>query len=321
MLNDHLVSIDDIELGKLESFFQRVLTLKHLHLLQNQDRTQADKWHAIANSLQGKVLTTLFYEPSTRTRLSFESAAQQLGGAILTTENAGEFSSTIKGESLEDSIRTATLYSHCIVLRHPECGAAGKAAAVSHVPIINAGDGDGEHPTQALLDFYTIWEKFSNRTNLTLTVVGDLKYGRTVHSLLKLVARLNDTSLGMVTKVNLVAPTQLTLPEEMSLALASNDVQVVNSSQNLDDDCLKQSDIIYMTRTQSERGAAMHDEENFALTISRAQLLPEHAVIMHPMPRNAELPIDVDTLKQAHYFGQAQNGLYVRMALLELLLG
>lgn len=256
-------------------------------------------------------MATLFYEPSTRTRLSFESAMQRLGGAVISTENAGEFSSAAKGETLEDTIRIVNGYADVIVLRHFSEGASLVASNYSNVPIINAGDGKGEHPTQALLDLYTIKSKFTS-LDITISMVGDLLNGRTVHSLSYLL------SLYKNPKLIFVSPKALQIPAELKKHLIG---KKVNFTQSEDlNYALKNSDVIYQTRVQKERFQNTGDYQKFKnlLTIDKQslKLMKKNAIIMHPLPRVGEISSNVDSDPRAFYFKQAQNGLFVRMALL-----
>lgn len=266
-------------------------------------------------SLQGKILATLFYEPSTRTRFSFESAMLRLGGKVITTESAGQFSSATKGETLEDTIRIVSGYADGIVLRHSEEGASARAAEVSRVPIINAGDGPGEHPTQALLDMYTIWREKGTMKNLEIVLMGDLKNGRTVHSLLHLLVRFKPRF------VHLVSPELLRLPEKYRVILQENGIPF-EERPSLPAD-VSSVDVVYMTRVQKERFASEAEYNDVkdccVITPETMQRIPMDAIVMHPLPRVTEIHPDVDKDPRAAYFRQATNGLYVRMALLQLL--
>jgi len=262
--------------------------------------------------LQHMTVATIFYEPSTRTRLSFETAIQNLGAHLLTTENAGDFSSAIKGESLEDSIRTINAYADAIILRHPEIGAAERAAAVSKVPIINAGDGAGEHPTQALLDLYTIYNAKGKVDGLEIALVGDLLYGRTIHSLIRLLSLYK-------TKLYLVAPKALQMPKEYLDVLKKAGVNFTLLPKW--DSILSKVDIVYMTRVQKERFKFMEDylavKDSFIMDKSVIKKLSKKAALMHPLPRVNEIHPEVDDDPRAIYFEQVRNGLYLRMALLQ----
>jgi len=268
-------------------------------------------------SLAGKLLATVFYEPSTRTRLSFEAAMQRLGGGIISTENAGTFSSAIKGESLEDSIKVIAGYADAIVLRHPEKGSAQRAADASPVPLINAGDGAGEHPTQALLDMYTIKRELGKIDGLTVALVGDLLNGRTVHSLVRLLA------LYPGVKVHLVSPGELAMPGEYKKYLEEKGVSFTEQTDLAK--VIGEVDVIYMTRIQKERFSSQAEYERlkgeYVLNESNVGRMQAHARILHPLPRVDEISPQVDSDERAAYFRQAKNGLYVRMALLQMILG
>lgn len=262
--------------------------------------------------LENKIVATLFYEPSTRTRLSFESAVQRLDGMIISTESAGQFSSAAKGETIEDTIRIIMGYADAIVIRHPERGSAEQAAACSTVPIINAGDGTGEHPTQALLDLYTIQKSKGKVDGLKIGLVGDLVYGRTIHSLIQLLKLYNVT-------LYFIAPDVLQLPDEYQKLLRAADITfelMPNWNKVID-----QVDVLYMTRIQKERFKSEKDydavKNSFILSKADLEKLRAEAVILHPLPRVIEIPPEVDSDPRALYFEQAKNGLYLRMALLE----
>lgn len=270
---------------------------------------------AFSRVLSGKVIASLFYEPSTRTRLSFESAVQRLGGACITTENAKEFSSAVKGETLEDTIRIVDGYADAIILRHFEDDASLRAVRVSAVPIINAGSGKSQHPTQALLDVYTIWKKFGTLEGLTVAVAGDLLRGRTADSLVYLLSKFKGIHLHFISPAGCEAKQDLkeyltrhAVPYEEHTSLA---------------EVLPLLDVLYMTRLQKERFSDEHEyfraEKKYALTPGEVAHMKESAIIMHPLPRNSELPDSIDSDPRAYYFKQAQNGLYVRMAILSLL--
>jgi len=265
-------------------------------------------------SVAGKIMTALFYEPSTRTRLSFGSAALRLGMQVLETENAGEFSSAVKGETLEDTIKVVEGYGHVIVLRHPDDDSSARAAEVSRVPIINAGSGKAQHPTQALLDIYTIAKECGRLENLRVSFVGDLKYGRTVHSLAMLLAHFPGI------RITFVSPEELRVGGEVTDYLKIRGVQFAETGS------LREAlnvDVVYMTRIQKERfptpQEALPHLSAYRLDAELAKWVP--GIIMHPLPRNSEIDPSVDTLRNAAYFRQAHNGVCVRMALLEMLLG
>jgi len=263
-----------------------------------------------------KIMATVFYEPSTRTRLSFESAMHRLGGNVITTEKAAEFSSHSKGESLEDSIRVLSNYADIIALRHFEIGAAKRAAKTSQVPVVNAGDGAGQHPTQSLLDLYTIKSHFGQIDNLTIVMVGDLLYGRTVRSLCYLLARFYKV------KLIFVAPTICRMGQDIKDFLDQHDV----SWEEMDDfdAALAEGDCIYMTRIQKERFLDMGRYEQalnlYRIDESKLPLLKKTSMVMHPLPRLDEIDAAVDSDPRMKYFEQAGNGVWVRMALIAMLL-
>jgi aspartate carbamoyltransferase catalytic subunit len=266
---------------------------------------------------QNRVMAALFYEPSTRTRFSFEAAMQRLGGRVISTENASEFSSVAKGETLEDTIRIMNGYADVIVLRHHEMGAARRAAAVSRVPIINAGDGPGQHPTQALLDLYTIRKEIGAIDGLKIAMVGDLAQGRTVRSLAYLLSRYQGV------KMYFVAPPLLRMKDDILNHLRERGVEFVEEPTM--EAVLPEADVVYQTRIQRERfGDRLADYEKcrgiYVLTQESLRRMRSGAIIMHPLPRLDEISMEVDADPRAAYFRQAQNGLYVRMALLTLLL-
>lgn len=280
------------------------------HLLDRAGQFQAMSPCDYPQVLRHSLVATLFYEPSTRTRLSFEAAAQRLSAGLLSTENAGEFSSAAKGETLEDTILTVGGYADVIVMRHKADDSAERAAAVSSVPIINAGSGKAEHPTQALLDLYTINREKGGPEGLKIGMVGDLKYGRTVHSLVKLLRDFDGVEIVGV------APDCFAMPEQYR---QDGDVYVDDI-----DEVLGEVDILYMTRAQLERiddpaeqAEFEQQTSRFNLTVERAERMKQDAVIMHPLPIDGEIEPEVRHNPRAKYFAQAQNGLYVRMALLE----
>lgn len=250
------------------------------------------------NSLKGKVLTNLFYEPSTRTSSSFYSAMSTCGGSVIPINNV-QFSSVAKGESFEDTVMTMSAMSDAIVVRHPDNGAADTAAKVSSVPIINAGDGNSEHPTQTIIDGFTIYNFFNKKlTNLRVTLVGDLKNGRTVKSLVKLLNRFENNHF------NLVSPKDLSL---------SSDLPKSYYKTSYINEVLKETDILYVTRVQKERGS-VHD---YSLTLKQLESLPENSIVMHPFPRVSEIPVEFDIDKRAKYFDQIRYGVWCRQILLE----
>ncbi len=257
-----------------------------------------------------KIMATLFYEPSTRTRLSFESAMHRLGGKVI-SETDVTFSSQSKWEILADTIRIVSGYSDIIAIRSKNTGDALLASEYSHVPIINAGDGAGEHPTQSLLDLYTITKEFPQiftDSPLKITFIWDLRYGRTVHSLSLLLRNFPHVTLSFI------APENLNLPEEYR---QSNDI----FSDTLSLEVLSESDVIYMTRVQKERfpNIETYDavKNAFIFDTDTVKMMKKTAILMHPLPRVNEISLDVDSLPQARYFAQAQNGVPMRMALIK----
>lgn len=265
--------------------------------------------------LKGKVLANLFYEPSTRTSSSFIAAIERLGGSAIPI-NEVRYSSVSKGESLPDTVRTLECYSDVIVLRHPETGAAATAAKYCRKPIINAGDGAGEHPTQALLDLFTIHEELGRIDGLTISMVGDLKYGRTVHSLARLLALYN-------IRLNYVSPEILRMPPAIIEELRARGVPQVEQSDL--ETVLAESDVLYVTRVQKERfeDESVYDSVKGAYVISPVTLThaKQKMIVMHPLPRVGEITMEVDADPRAAYFRQMEYGLYVRMALLAMVLG
>ncbi|MEA3356798.1 MAG: aspartate carbamoyltransferase [Candidatus Bipolaricaulota bacterium] len=265
----------------------------------------------ILDTLRGKVLATLFYEPSTRTRLSFEAAMHRLGGRVISVAEARS-SSAAKGESLHDTIKTVEGYADVIVLRHPQIGAAQEAAAATDRPVLNAGDGAGQHPTQSLLDFYTIEKEQGKVEGLTVALAGDLKHGRTVHSLADLLASYNVDFV-------FVSPAALHMPAETVDKLKKKGVSVTETEDL--SEAIAASDVLYMTRIQRERfeDPSDYDRLKDAYVLTREMLAGASMTIMHPLPRVNEIATDVDTYPGAAYFRQAANGVPIRMALLSLL--
>jgi aspartate carbamoyltransferase len=265
--------------------------------------------------LKGKILANLFYEPSTRTSSSFTAAMERLGGSVIPI-NEVKYSSVSKGESLADTVRTLECYADVIVLRHPEVGSAAIAAKAAHKPVINAGDGIGEHPTQALLDAFTIREEIGHLDGLTVTLLGDLKHGRTVHSLARLL------SLYKV-KLNYVAPHILRMPAELIEELKARKIEQKEYSTL--DTCLPETDVLYVTRVQKERFAdeAAYESVKGAYVIDPKVMkaAKERMIVMHPLPRVGEINPAFDEDPRAAYFRQMEYGLYVRMALLAMVLG
>ncbi len=265
--------------------------------------------------LKGKILANLFYEPSTRTSSSFTAAMERLGGSVIPI-NEVRYSSVSKGESLPDTVRTLECYADVIVLRHPEVGSAALAAKSAQKPVINAGDGIGEHPTQALLDSLTIKEELGYIDGLTVTMLGDLKYGRTVHSLARLL------SLYKV-KLNYVSPDILRMPAEIIQELNSQGVE--QAEHDTLEAVLPHTDVLYVTRVQKERFSDLTDYEKVAgayvIDPDMMKAAKDRMIVMHPLPRVKEISMDFDDDPRAAYFRQMEYGLYVRMALLAMVLG
>src|SRR6267378_1684686 len=268
-----------------------------------------------SRDLEGKILSTLFYEPSTRTRLSFESAMARLGGRVLGFSSA-EGTSVQKGETLADTVRMVEAYSDAIVLRHPQEGAARLAAEFTEKPVINAGDGAGQHPTQTLLDLYTIWDEKGSFQGQNVTLVGDLKYGRTVHSLTYALAELG-------AHLTFVSPPTLEMPREILEHVKERGL-TFRVTHRLEE-VIRDADVLYVTRIQKER---FPDEQEYEAVAGSYRIdsdllldAKRGLVIMHPLPRVTEIAPEVDRTKHAVYFKQAANALPVRMALLDLILG
>ena len=270
-----------------------------------------DKYREVC---RGKILGTLFFEPSTRTRLSFTSAMMSLGGNVLGFDNAASSSAT-KGETVADTVRMVSAYTDIIAMRHPKEGAPIAAAKVASVPIINAGDGGHYHPTQTLTDLLTIKRKFNRLDNLTIGLCGDLKYGRTVHSLIAAMSRYENI------KFVLICPDELKLPEYVKEEFLSD-----GTYQEIPDleEAIPELDILYMTRVQQERFPSIEDYEklkdSYILNREKLKNAKSTLSIMHPLPRVNEIDVDVDEDSRAHYFEQAANGRYIRMALILMLL-
>jgi aspartate carbamoyltransferase catalytic subunit len=268
-----------------------------------------------SRSLEGRILATLFYEPSTRTRLSFESAMARLGGRVLGFSGS-EGTSVQKGETLADTVRMVEAYSDAIVLRHPQEGAARLAAEFTEKPVINAGDGAGQHPTQTLLDLYTIWDEKGSIEGQNVVLVGDLKYGRTVHSLTYALAELG-------AHLTFVSPPTLEMPREILENVKERGISFRVAHQL--HDVIRDADVLYVTRIQKER---FPDSQEYQAVVGSYRIdgdvlrdAKRGLIVMHPLPRIAEIAPEVDRTKHAVYFKQAFNGVPVRMALLELILG
>jgi aspartate carbamoyltransferase catalytic subunit len=281
---------------------------EYLHIMKLAAEFEA---HPNQDLLKGKVVASLFFEPSTRTRLSFETAINRLGGRIIGIADPGS-SSTSKGESLHDTIRMVSNYADLIVMRHPLEGAARYAAEVSPVPVINAGDGANQHPTQTLLDMYSIIKTQGTLDNLNIFMVGDLKYGRTVHSLLMAMSEFENPIF------NFIAPPELQMPAEYKMFLREKGIRYFEHREFTD--IISEADIIYMTRVQKERFSDPIEYEKVKnVYILRNAMLAKtkpNMRILHPLPRVNEIHTDVDTNKKAYYFAQALNGVYTREAII-----
>ena len=267
--------------------------------------------HPNRKILDGRIVATLFFEPSTRTRLSFETAANRLGAKVIGFSDP-KVSSSTKGETLKDTIMMVSNYSDVIVMRHYLEGAALRASEVSPVPIVNAGDGSHQHPSQTLLDLYTIQQTQGTLENLNIFLVGDLKYGRTVHSLLMAMRHFNPT-------FHFIAPKSLEMPIEYKIYCQKNGIQYTET-ENFDEDVISKADILYMTRVQKERFADLMEYERVKDTyILQSRMLnkaKDNMKILHPLPRVKEISQDVDDDPHAYYFKQAKNGLFMREAIL-----
>ncbi|MBV8302269.1 MAG: aspartate carbamoyltransferase [Candidatus Dormibacteraeota bacterium] len=296
----HVISSEQFDRARLDDLFVRAAELDGA---RNQ-------------RCAGQIMATLFYEPSTRTRLSFESAMLRLGGTVLGTEAAHAFSSAIKGETLEDTIRMVSTYADVIVLRHDQLGAASRAAAVAAVPVINAGDGPGEHPTQALLDLFTIQRELGRIDGVHVAFCGDLRYGRTARSLALLLALYPGVCCSFV------APDVVQVGADILSRLDDRGVphREVSSLADVIDD----ADVVYQTRVQKERfgDPAEFDLARTAIRIDAdvMRALPQRAIVMHPLPRVDEIAPEVDADPRAAYFRQAANGVAIRMAVLDSVL-
>ena len=268
------------------------------------------------DSLEGKIMASLFYEPSTRTRFSFESAMLRLGGSVITTENAAEFSSAAKGETLEDSIRVVNNYADVIILRHYEKGASERASLVSRVPVINAGDGTGQHPTQALLDLYTIKKELGKIDEITVALVGDLKHGRTIRSLAYLFGKYKGL------KIYFVSPQALRVGNDIKNYLKRHKIDY-EETEDLNSVIYK-VDVLYQTRIQKERFKSEKEYKKFKgcyqIDGKLVRRMKAKSIIMHPLPRVGEILPEVDNSPKAVYFKQARYGLFIRMALLKYIL-
>ncbi len=296
----HLISIGDVDRATIEHLLERAAF--YAAALVAKERI---------NVAAGKLLATLFYEPSTRTRLSFEAAMQRLGGGVLSVADAKTTSSAKKGETIADSVRVVSGYADVIVQRHPAQGSAQEAASASGVPVINAGDGTGEHPSQALLDLYTLKQARGKLDGLHVVMAGDLKYGRTVHSLARALSCFDDVA------ITLISPDALRFPAALRESVAARGVTITETEDLAS--AAQNADALYMTRIQQERFADPADYEQLkgSYVIDAAFVRAAGDItIMHPLPRVDEIAPDVDNLPNAAYFRQAHNGVPVRMALL-----
>ena len=300
MKNRSIVSIDDFSTGEM---------IDILNMAEKFEKQPVRKL------LEGRVIATLFFEPSTRTRLSFESAINRLGGKIVGFSDAAS-SSVTKGETLHDTIKMVSSYSDLIVMRHPIEGSARYASEIATVPVINAGDGANQHPTQTMLDLYSIRKTQGTLENLNVFMVGDLKYGRTVHSLAMAMSKWNAT-------FNFISPEELRMPEEFKLYLDNMGLKYYEHSDF--SEIISKADIIYMTRVQKERFSDPMDYEKvknvYVLKNAMLKETKPNMRILHPLPRVNEIHTDVDTNPKAYYFEQALNGVFTRQAILCTLLG
>ncbi|MBR0502923.1 MAG: aspartate carbamoyltransferase [Paludibacteraceae bacterium] len=301
MANRSLVSITDYSRDKI---------------LQILDKAAAFEKNPNQQILNGKVVATLFFEPSTRTRLSFETAVNRLGGRIIGFSDASTTSGT-KGETLKDTIIMVSNYADLIVMRNPIEGAARYASEVSSVPVVNAGDGANQHPTQTMLDLYSIKKTQGRLENLKICMVGDLKYGRTVHSLIQAMSHFNPT-------FSFIAPKELELPEEYKLFCKEHNIPFEEHTE-LNEANIADADILYMTRVQKERFTDLFEYEKVRNVYTLRNKLLENTKpnlrILHPLPRVNEIDYDVDNNEKAYYFQQAKNGVYARQAVICDLLG
>lgn len=300
----HLIEPMDFSTEELDEIFK----------LAHQIIANPEKFSHICD---GKILGTLFYEPSTRTRLSFEAAMMKLGGKILGFSEPGS-TSIAKGETLADTIKIVSIYSDIITIRHPKEGAAKVASLYSNVPIINAGDGGHQHPTQTLADLLTIESLKNGLSGHTIGICGDLKFGRTVHSLIKAMSRYKDN------KFILISPKELSIPQYIREEILEKNNIEYREVERLED-VMNELDILYMTRVQKER--FFNEEEylrlrdSYILDNEKMKLAKDDMIVMHPLPRVNEIAYEVDNDPRAQYFKQAEYGMYVRMALMIKLLG
>jgi aspartate carbamoyltransferase catalytic subunit len=300
----HVISVQEFSTGEIIDVLDKA-----------EEMVEIARGRAVSDALKGKVLACIFFEPSTRTRLSFETAMNRLGGGVIGFAGT-EATSVVKGETLADTIRMVSAYADAVVLRHPREGAARLAAEFSDVPILNAGDGAGQHPTQTMLDLFTIRTEMGRLEGLNISLVGDLRYGRTVHSLAIALAKFGNT-------INLVSPEGLEMPGEVVGFL--EETGRFGKACHSPEEVIAETDILYVTRIQKERFPDPVEYEKVAgmyrvdpELVSRG---PEHMIILHPLPRVNEIAPEVDSLPQAKYFQQAFNAVPVRMALLSMVIG
>lgn len=305
LTNMDILSVEQFDRDKLDYIFARACEMREMVARVGG-----------VDLLKGRVLAALFYEPSTRTSASFIAAMERLGGSVIPITQGVKFSSVSKGETLADTVRTLEQYADAIVLRHPEIGSAKLAADYASVPIINAGDGPGEHPTQALLDLFTIREELGQVNGLKIAMVGDLRYGRTVHSLTKLLLQY-DVSL------RFVSPEILRLPLNVMNRVIDAGVNVRETHDVAD--VIENADVLYVTRVQKERFSDLTQYEevknHYVITPELMEKAKEKMVVMHPLPRVGEIHYAVDSDPRAAYFRQVKNGMFIRMALLAAVLG
>lgn len=308
-----MLSFKNLKLYTTDQIFERCDLNKIIKVASAlEPYAKGDKFTDI---LKDKVIASLFYEPSTRTKFSFHAAAYKLGAKVI-TEIGPKFSSMYKGETLSDTLKVVEQYSDLIIMRHPKEGSAKLAASILSKPFLNAGDGSGEHPTQALLDIYTLYKEKQTIDNLNILLCGDLKFGRTIHSLLKLLRFF---------KINLffVSPKQLRLPKKYYDLM--NEYKIHFEESEKIDDFIERADIMYVTRIQKERFPDKEEYESlkdyYIINRTLLQKAKDNITIMHPLPRVNEISTDIDSHKGAAYFRQAANGVYVRMALMLLLTG
>lgn len=260
------------------------------------------------HKLDGNVIAVMFYEPSTRTRLSFETAALRLGASVIGAENAGEFSSAAKGETIQDTVKVIAGYADAMVMRHKSVTSATDAASVNKIPILNGGSGKGEHPTQALLDLFTIRDKKGKLDGIKLAILGDLVYGRTIHSLIKLMSLYDNVEIYGLSKE------AFALPEEYIDMLKERGIEYKKCTSF--DELPKDIDVLYHTRIQAERFEGDFGKEEYIIDQKVLDTFSKDTIVMHPLPRVNEISDEIDDDPRACYFEQAHNGLYVRMALL-----